>query len=86
MSYNGWTNWETWNVALWVDNEEAIYRAKCRKFTITEPSPRNVELFVGEWFPDGTPDMDSPAEMRAVNWDEIAENWAIEFAEETEND
>ena len=23
MSYNGWKNWETWNVALWIDNEES---------------------------------------------------------------
>ena len=21
--YNGWTNYETWNVALWIDNEES---------------------------------------------------------------
>lgn len=25
MSYNGWTNYETWNVMLWVDGDEAIY-------------------------------------------------------------
>jgi hypothetical protein len=24
--YNGWTNYETWNVALWIDNEEPSYR------------------------------------------------------------
>ena len=24
--YNGWTNYETWNVALWLDNEEPTYR------------------------------------------------------------
>lgn len=23
--YNGWTNYETWNVALWLDNEEGSY-------------------------------------------------------------
>ena len=25
MSYNGWTNYETWNVALWMDNDEPTY-------------------------------------------------------------
>lgn len=24
-TYNGWTNYETWNVALWLDNEENSY-------------------------------------------------------------
>lgn len=23
--YNGWTNYETWNVALWMDNDSADY-------------------------------------------------------------
>ena len=26
MSYNGWTNYETWNVALWMDNDETSYQ------------------------------------------------------------
>ncbi len=26
MSYNGWTNWETWNVATWIDNDEMLNR------------------------------------------------------------
>lgn len=25
MSYNGWSNYETWNVALWIDNEQGSY-------------------------------------------------------------
>jgi hypothetical protein len=24
--YNGWRNWETWNVALWVQNDEGLQR------------------------------------------------------------
>jgi len=24
-SYNGWENYETWNVALWLQNDEGLY-------------------------------------------------------------
>ena len=25
QEYNGWTNYETWNVALWLQNDEGLY-------------------------------------------------------------
>ena len=28
-TYNGWTNYETWNVALYINNEYDLYRAAC---------------------------------------------------------
>ena len=26
MTYNGYTNWETWNVAMWIGNDALLYR------------------------------------------------------------
>ena len=30
MTYNGWKNYETWNVALWVHNTEPYYHIATR--------------------------------------------------------
>jgi len=47
MTYEGWTNYETWNVALWIDNEYAIYLSKIELFkVISNRNDRNdIETF-----------------------------------------
>jgi len=42
MAYNGWTNYETWAVALWIDNDEDSYRERqelARQFERDEDDP-----------------------------------------------
>ena len=29
-TFNGWKNWATWNVALWLGNDEELYRLSRR--------------------------------------------------------
>jgi len=84
MSYNGWKNWETWNVALWCDNEEGIYRDRMARKPRTA---QEIEDFVRDWYPNGTPDMtadnDDPYSAReAVDWDELAEHWCEDYEDE----
>ena len=75
MSYNGWKNWETWNVALWIGNDEGMYRL-ARSFSSEE---RPYESFVkalkdaGEGSaiafqtPDGVAWNDSGLDIDALN-------------------
>ena len=45
QEYNGWTNWETWNVLLWLDNEENLYKIK-QSFIRTNEHKQNFESIV----------------------------------------
>ncbi len=32
-TYNGWANWETWNVALWIGNDEYFYKEALKSYS-----------------------------------------------------
>ena len=75
-TYNGWTNYETWNVALWLGNDEGLYRAyrnalERERFT----ADSLAALVMDELLPDGTPDFQGKrSDYLVVNWQEIADN------------
>jgi len=74
-TYNGWTNWETWNLLLWVTNEESLYKEAthfAHIYSSMMAFEKKCEDFFRRMFPEGTPDM-KEEEMQAVNWAEVAQ-------------
>jgi hypothetical protein len=90
-TYNGWTNYETWNVALWIDNEEGSYRYwRDTTREISEESDEkedaiySVSKRLEDEIKEGAPELQGTysdllsAALCEVNWYEIAENWVDE--------
>jgi hypothetical protein len=75
-TYNGWTNWETWQILLWATNDEGLYRETTEFvnfYAWRTGFEQKVRIFFRTMFPEGTPDMDSYEEMHNVNWEEITQ-------------
>ena len=58
-TFNGWTNYETWNVALYIQNEEPVYRHAVRlgQWGYDDMIPW-LEGYFGQCTPDGVRFMD----------------------------
>ena len=45
-TYNGWTNYETWNVALWIQNDEFLYNTAKACVTYCAENETPYEKFI----------------------------------------
>jgi hypothetical protein len=77
--YNGWTNYETWNVALWVDNDESVYHEKLRLLRLGPVTAEDIREFYNVQMLGTTPDLDQARDngetIDPVNFQEIADAW-----------
>lgn len=62
-NYNGHKNWNHWNVSLWIDNEESLYRLAQEAIRTNRAFGRSNRAAAVDWFlrsvsdktPDGAP-------------------------------
>ena len=64
--YNGWANYETWNVVLWLGNDEGLYNVAKRYDRYDALIPR-LEYSFGAITPDGVRWMDPTIDTAAVD-------------------
>jgi hypothetical protein len=92
MAYNGWSNYETWNVALWFDNDEGL--AGHVEGLIEDEHEdayalgQSLKGFVEEIVPEVTgmfADLLGAA-ISEVNWQEIAEHYIADYEDDDEDE
>jgi hypothetical protein len=84
-TYNGYANYETWNVMLWLYNDEGIYddlRRAIRPVVRNEGDISEVQSIVTRIFstPDGPATPDGVwLDDKRIDWDEIYEHLMLDF-------
>ncbi len=95
MSYNGYANFQTWDVSLWLDNDPGLYesvrRIASQAFQTYGNTPQGLRFAAGsieEMVKEMTPDLGASlfadllgAALGEVDWLGIAEH-ALQSAEE----
>lgn len=65
--YNGWSNWQTWNVALWISNDEGLYAIARKSGNYATLSEALVEEFDNHYTPDGVAWRDSALDTEELD-------------------
>jgi len=66
--YNGWKNYETWNVSLWINNNESMYRlARIKGHNGYDHLIPALEVNFGQMTPDGVRWMDARIDTDALD-------------------
>ena len=87
QKYNGWTNYETWNYKLWIDNNQATYDA-VRTLAKKHNDAFDLSIELSKVAHDNAPLLEASfysdvlnASIREVNFFEIAESYLEEIKE-----
>jgi hypothetical protein len=78
MTYNGFKNYETWNVVLWINNDEGLYNLarRCSSYDEFVDCMKDLGSEIGYQTPDGVAWNDSGIDRDSVNRD-----WIQDFVE-----
>ena len=66
-TYNGWANYETWNVALWLGNDETFYGVAQMWAEHGYKSLSHVLMEFNSTTPDGVKWNDSKLDIKELN-------------------
>jgi hypothetical protein len=93
-TYSGWTNYETWAVKLWLDNEESTYK-ECVELSQNSANvyelSQQLEAYVDEYIVCDAPSSGLTADLflsafQNVNWREIAEAYREDYPPSEDED
>lgn len=90
--YNGWTNYETWNVALWMGEAGGYYDEMAQEIAKDEDSRDDAVYALSKALQsdheENMPELSGcysdmlSASLRSVNWYEIAEHYINDNCED----
>lgn len=97
-TYNGWTNWETWNANLWIDNDWRLSESYAMQagdllgsYDADEATYRLAKIIEAD-FDEFMPEVDGffadvlNMAMREVDWYSIARHYVDEMQEINESE